>query len=168
MIYFFYDPEKIRIKETPENFYHQRWEEEKFPTNSGNGSENPDDRDKPSFWKKVLKYAGILFGVTLVVVTGLIVYSYVSTSQELVIYENFRLDFQEYVEITRRAPVGSYSYANYFKISENFNLWEQKIRAAEVKGTFDKLLIIREWTKDSEAQAYYELLKAEVFRVKNL
>ena len=111
---------------------------------------------------------GIALGVTLVAVTVLIAYSYVSASQELVVYENFRLDFQEYVEITRNAPVGSYSYANYFKICENFNLWEQKIKAAEVKGPFNKLLIIQEWVKDSEAQAYYELLKAEVFRVKNL
>lgn len=168
LIYFFYDSEKIGIKELPEDFYHQKREEEKSQTNLGNGAGNPEDSEKRNFLKKALKYLGIVFGVTLAAVTLLIAYSYVSGSQDLVIYENFRLDFQEYVEITRSAPVGSYSYSNYFKICENFNLWEQKIRAAEAKGPFDKLLIVQEWIKDREAQAYYELLKVEVLRVKSL
>lgn len=170
LTYFFYDSEKIGIKEVPENFYHQQREEEKSRINSGNGSENPDDGDKRAFWKKVLKYLGIAVGVTLVLVTGLIAYSYVNVDvpQEFVLYENFRRDFQEYVSIFGNAPPGSYKPAEYLQICENFNLWEEKIKVAEAKGPFEKLLVVWEWVRDSEAQAYYELLKAEVSRIKSL
>ena len=168
LTYFFYDSEKIGIKEVPENFYHQQREEEKSRINSGNGSENPDDGDKRAFWKKVLKYLGIAVGVTLVLVTGLIAYSYVNVSQEFLLYENFRRDFQEYVSIFGNAPPGSYKPAEYLQICENFNLWEEKIKVAEAKGPFEKLLVLREWLNDAEVDFYRALVKAQTLKAKSL
>ena len=163
LIYFFYDSGDIKIKEIPEDSYY--WQQEKPRKNSSEGS---DDNSKDNFWKKLVKYVAITFGVALIAVTGLIVYSYVSTQHEFTLYQTFRQDFQEYVEITRAASPGSYSYSRYFTICENANLWHQKVKDGEAVDIFQKLLVITEWAKDEEAQTCYALLKVEVAKLKDL
>ena len=163
LIYFFYDSGDIKIKEIPEDSYY--WHQEKPRKNS---SDDSDDNSKGNFWKKLFKYIAITFGVALIAVTGLIVYSYISTQHEFMLYKTFRQDLLEYIDITRAAPQGSYSYSRYFTICENANLWHKKIEEAEAVDIFQKLLVITEWAKDEEAQTCYSLLKVEVAKLKNL
>ena len=163
LIYFFYDSGDIKIKEIPEDSYH--FHQEKPIKNS---SDDSDDNSKGNFWKKLFKYIAITFGVALIAITGLIVYSYISTQHEFMLYQTFRKDLLEYIDITRAAPQGSYSYSRYFTICENANLWHKKIEEAEAVDIFQKLLVITEWAKNEEAQTCYSLLKVEVAKLKDI